>query len=95
MFHYLSPIVYVLVTLRFTVQASIVPHNCIYSDCHEFHFVFLKEIMSGHYKESYVGQAAQNMRGVLKLQYPLTHGIVTDWDDMELVGLVPFIYANS
>lgn len=54
--------------------------------------MFLKEIMSGHYKESYVGQAAQNMRGVLKLQYPLTHGIVTDWDDMELVGLVPFIY---
>jgi actin, other eukaryote len=31
----------------------------------------------------YVGTDAQNKRGVLKLNYPIEHGIVTDWDGME------------
>ena len=35
--------------------------------------------------ECYVGAQAQSMRGVLKLNYPLEHGVVTDWDDMEKV----------
>src|SRR5688572_4099549 len=31
----------------------------------------------------YVGNDAQNKRGILKLNYPISHGIVTDWNDME------------
>lgn len=30
----------------------------------------------------YVGDEAQAKRGVLKLTYPISHGQVTDWDDM-------------
>ena len=41
--------------------------------------------MSGNLREHYVGESATSMRGVLKLKYPLEHGIVTDWNDMELV----------
>ena len=36
-------------------------------------------------KETYVGDEAQAKRGVLKLSYPIEHGLITNWDDMEKV----------
>ena len=33
-------------------------------------------------KEVYVGEEAQAKKGVLKLNYPIEHGIVNNWDDM-------------
>jgi len=39
-----------------------------------------------HYvREYYVGEEAMNLRGVLKLIYPIIHGMVTDWDAMEKI----------
>ncbi|KAL9138984.1 actin [Amphidinium carterae] len=41
--------------------------------------------MDQNLKDSYVGDDAQFLRGVLTLKYPIEHGVVTNWDDMEKI----------
>jgi len=36
-------------------------------------------------KDLYIGDEAQAKRGILALKYPIEHGIVTNWDDMEKI----------
>ena len=36
-------------------------------------------------KDAYIGYEAYTKRGVLSLRYPIEHGIVTNWDDMERI----------
>jgi len=36
-------------------------------------------------KDFYIGDEAQSKRGVLLLKYPIEHGIVTSWEDMEKI----------
>jgi centractin len=35
--------------------------------------------------DTFIGRKAQEFRGLLKIKYPMEHGIVTDWDDMERI----------
>lgn len=45
-----------------------------------------EEIMNGSTdKDLYVGHEAQHMRGVLALRYPIKHGLIRNWDDMEKI----------
>jgi len=36
-------------------------------------------------RDNYIGDEAQKRRGILALKYPIEHGIVTNWDDMEKI----------
>merc|ERR1740129_588661 len=36
-------------------------------------------------KEVFVGDEAQSKRGILAISYPIEHGIVTNWDDLERI----------
>merc|ERR1719203_1127749 len=38
-----------------------------------------------HHKGVMIGDEAMSKRGILSLQYPIAHGIVTNWDDMEKI----------
>ena len=44
-----------------------------------------ENIMVGMNKDAYVGEEAQAKKGVLKLTYPIEHGIVNHWDDMKKI----------
>eukprot|EP00999_Lentomonas_sp_LEN2_P002575 NODE_456_length_1480_cov_1078.583149_g424_i0.p1 GENE.NODE_456_length_1480_cov_1078.583149_g424_i0~~NODE_456_length_1480_cov_1078.583149_g424_i0.p1 ORF type:complete len:377 (+),score=130.39 NODE_456_length_1480_cov_1078.583149_g424_i0:136-1266(+) len=42
-------------------------------------------MMGAAKKDCYIGDDAQSKRGVLFIKYPIEHGIVTNWDDMEKI----------
>lgn len=35
--------------------------------------------------ELFVGPKAEDHRGLLSIKYPMEHGIITDWNDMERI----------
>lgn len=41
----------------------------------------------------FIGRKAQEFRGLLRIKYPMEHGIVTNWDDMERIW--NWVYAEE
>ena len=46
---------------------------------------YRQQIVGGTNKDAFVGDVACAKAGVLILKYPIEHGIVTDWDDLEKI----------
>ncbi|KAK8899026.1 hypothetical protein M9Y10_001323 [Tritrichomonas musculus] len=46
---------------------------------------YVAAVAGGQNKDTYVGDEACAKAGVLILKYPIEHGIVTNWDDMEKI----------
>ncbi len=42
---------------------------------------------------TYIGKRAQDLRGLLSIHYPMEHGIVQRWDDMEKIW--QFLYTDE
>lgn len=51
----------------------------------QYNFYIQDLLMDAGRKEYYVGDEAQNKRGILTLTHPVEHGIITNWDDMEKI----------
>lgn len=43
--------------------------------------------------DSFIGPKAEEHRGLLYIKYPIEHGIVTDWNDMERIW--QYIYGSD
>ncbi|ORY32524.1 actin family [Naematelia encephala] len=51
-------------------------------------------IMAGAIQDNlFIGRRAQELRGLLKIKYPMEHGVVVDWDDMERIW--GWVYAEG
>jgi actin len=46
---------------------------------------YKQQLVGGNNKDVFVGDEACSKAGVLILKYPIEHGIVTNWDDMEKI----------
>lgn len=44
-----------------------------------------RPIQSGNLNELYIGDEAIDLKEMLKLKYPINHGIVDSYDDMEKI----------
>ena len=53
----------------------------------------LRVLAGGLDGDVFIGKRAQELRGLLKIRYPLEHGIVTDWDDMERIW--QYVYTDE
>jgi actin-related protein len=42
-------------------------------------------MMGTQNKDVYVGSEANAKRGILQLKYPIEHGVIENWDDMEKI----------
>lgn len=51
-------------------------------------------VMAGSIEgDLFIGKKAQELKGLLKINYPIEHGIVNDWDDMERIW--NYIYQSE
>jgi centractin len=43
--------------------------------------------------ETFIGQKAQDLRGILSIHYPMEHGVITNWESMEKIW--QYVYSEE
>ena len=43
--------------------------------------------------DTFIGRKVQDMRGLLSIRYPMKHGVVMNWEDMEKIW--QYIYSEE
>ncbi|KAM9976676.1 hypothetical protein ACTFIR_010520 [Dictyostelium discoideum] len=56
-------------------------------------YPMFNSVMHGMGKDKYIGDEAQAKRGILNIKYPIEHGIITNWNDME--ALWEYTFTNE
>ena len=49
--------------------------------------------IDGGEREFFIGEDAQLKRGILKLNYPIKHGVIENWEEMEKIQ--DYIFTNE
>lgn len=44
-----------------------------------------KVMITQNEQDIFIGESAEKYKGILKLEYPIEHGIVNNWEDMEAI----------
>lgn len=54
---------------------------------------YVRVMAGGLENDTFIGKSAEQHRGLLSIKYPMEHGMVTDWNDMELIWR--YIYSKE
>eukprot|EP00457_Paulinella_chromatophora_P005541 gb/GEZN01005558.1/.p1 GENE.gb/GEZN01005558.1/~~gb/GEZN01005558.1/.p1 ORF type:complete len:392 (-),score=59.82 gb/GEZN01005558.1/:613-1746(-) len=54
----------------------------------------VKVMVSSHEGDLFVGDKAKELRGILKLNYPMKHGVIRDWKDMQHIWTHTYTQLN-
>lgn len=54
---------------------------------------YIRVMAGGLEGDTFIGRSAQQHRGLLSIKYPMEHGTVVDWNDMELIWR--YIYSKE
>jgi actin-related protein len=49
------------------------------------HVPLMAGVAESQQNAQYIGKKAQDMRGLLSIKYPMEHGVVQNWEDMEKI----------
>eukprot|EP00808_Paulinella_micropora_P028903 g31799.t1 len=54
----------------------------------------VKVMVSSHEGDLFVGDKARELRGILLLNYPMQHGVIRDWKDMQHIWTYTYTQLN-
>lgn len=77
----------------FEIKCAILCEKCEFFTCSIGRPKHVRVMAGALEGDLFVGPKAEEHRGLLSIRYPMEHGIVTDWNDMERIWT--YIYSKD